>query len=231
MLDIHTHVLPGMDDGSRSVEESLAMLGRLAEQGVDRVALTSHFYAEDETPESFLSRRARAYEALVSGISDKNALPELFLGAEVCYYIGVSRTEGIERLCIEGTPLLMLEMPKTRWDRGMTDEALSLATDGRVILLLAHIDRYFEYNRLDVFEMLAAHGALMQINASFAADRRNRRMLRALSRRNLIQFIGTDCHGMDYRRPDITPAIDAIVRYTGETGAGLLDYYEEEFFD
>ena len=46
MLDIHTHILPGIDDGSQSIEESIAMLGKLAEQGVDTVIATPHFYID-----------------------------------------------------------------------------------------------------------------------------------------------------------------------------------------
>lgn len=229
MLDIHTHILPGMDDGSRSVRESLEMLRTLRGQGVDTVVLTSHFYAEEEDPDSFLERRQKAYDRLVSGM-DGDDYPKLLLGAEVCYYIGVSRTEGIERLCIEGTPLLMLELPKTHWDRSTLEETIELATDGRVIVLLAHIDRYLEYNKLDIFEMLSMRGALMQINAGFAENRKNRRMLKSLFRSGLVQFIGTDCHGMDIRTPRIAPALEMIGRYAGDDGLSALDFYEEEFF-
>ncbi|MBQ7246685.1 MAG: hypothetical protein IJS22_01145 [Lachnospiraceae bacterium] len=230
MLDIHTHILPQMDDGSRSVEESLLMLRSLRAQGVDTVALTSHFYAEDESPERFLARRAQARSRLEAAMDD-GEWPSLRSGAEVCYYIGVSRTEGIERLCIEDTPLLMLEMPMTHWDRSVMDEALELATDGRVILLLAHIDRYLRYNKLDAFELLRSRGALMQINAGFAEDRGNHRLLRKLAKRDLIQFVGTDCHGITHRAPHMSPALEMLEKYGGERLLRTLDLYEEEFFD
>ena len=57
MVDFHTHILPKMDDGSRSSEESVAMLRMLAEQGIKRVVLTPHYYPEAESPEDCLRRR------------------------------------------------------------------------------------------------------------------------------------------------------------------------------
>ena len=56
MIDFHSHILPGMDDGSSSPEESLAMLEVSAEQGVDEIFATSHFYPDEEDPASFLAR-------------------------------------------------------------------------------------------------------------------------------------------------------------------------------
>ena len=56
MIDIHSHILPGMDDGSSSLEESLAMAGESARQGVRLLAATPHFYATQENPASFLRR-------------------------------------------------------------------------------------------------------------------------------------------------------------------------------
>ena len=57
MIDFHTHILPGMDDGSKSVEESIWLLQEEVRQGVDAVMLTPHFYAEENSPVDFLRRR------------------------------------------------------------------------------------------------------------------------------------------------------------------------------
>lgn len=81
MIDLHTHILPGMDDGSRDVLESLAMLEASAAQGVGLVAATPHFYAEENSPERFLSRRAEAAQRLRAAL--RPGLPEIRLGAEV----------------------------------------------------------------------------------------------------------------------------------------------------
>ena len=88
MTDLHTHILPGMDDGAPDVETSLAMLREEARQGVDTVVLTPHFYRDRERPEHFLARRARAADRLNSAIQalpgeERRAMPRLILGAEV----------------------------------------------------------------------------------------------------------------------------------------------------
>ena len=60
MLDFHTHILPALDDGSESINMSLKMLQESWKQGVDGLVLTPHFYADSDTPQHFLQRRAKA---------------------------------------------------------------------------------------------------------------------------------------------------------------------------
>ena len=80
MTDLHTHILPGMDDGAKTVEQSLQMLQMQLEQCVDTVVLTPHFYRERETVEEFLSRRGKAMAQLTAALP-ANA-PQLLLGAD-----------------------------------------------------------------------------------------------------------------------------------------------------
>ena len=61
MIDFHSHILPCLDDGSKSVDESIKMLKTLASQGVKKVVATPHFYANDESIEQFLNRRDEAF--------------------------------------------------------------------------------------------------------------------------------------------------------------------------
>ena len=63
-VDFHSHILPSIDDGSRSVEESIGMLRAMAKQGITHVVATPHFYPQHDTPERFLKRRAEAEAAL-----------------------------------------------------------------------------------------------------------------------------------------------------------------------
>ena len=68
MIDFHSHVLPGIDDGSDSVETSLRMLDMWRAQKIDCICATPHFYADEDDPESFLSRRSQAYSRLREAI-------------------------------------------------------------------------------------------------------------------------------------------------------------------
>ena len=112
MVDLHTHILPKMDDGSGAVGTSLAMLRREAEQGVDAVCATSHYYAHHEGIGAFCARRAEALERLTSALTDD--LPRVLPAAEVAYFSHMEEQD-LEPLCIRGTRTLMLEMPFTDW--------------------------------------------------------------------------------------------------------------------
>ena len=77
MTDFHSHILPGMDDGSRNVEESVKILKMMAEQGIERVAATPHFYASQsgESPDEFLIRRNTAEQILRERIENELTYP------------------------------------------------------------------------------------------------------------------------------------------------------------
>ena len=83
MIDWHTHVLPGMDDGSRNVAESVSILEAQMLQGVNTVIATPHFYANDESLESFLDRRNKSFEQLKNELRETS--PNILLGSEVRY--------------------------------------------------------------------------------------------------------------------------------------------------
>ena len=166
MIDWHTHILPGMDDGSRDTAESLAMLEALASQGIRTVIATPHFYANDESLATFLERRQQAMDRLqAAGISE----PRILLGAEVRYYQGISRLDGLKELRIRGSKLLLLEMPMTKWTQSMVRELIEMAGRSSIRIVLAHVERYFGLQKGDVWDQLAANGILFQVNASFFA--------------------------------------------------------------
>ena len=138
MIDWHTHILPGMDDGSRDPAESLAMLEALASQGIRTVIATPHFYANDESLATFLERRQQAMDRLqAAGVSK----PRILLGAEVRYYQGISRLEGLKELRIRGSKLLLLEMPMTKWTQSMVRELIEMAGRSSIRIVLAHVER------------------------------------------------------------------------------------------
>ena len=107
MTDFHSHILPAMDDGSRSVDESAEMLNELSGQGISRVIATPHFYANDESVFDFLGRRREAFDKLSTVLTPD--MPQVLLGAEVRYYDGISHLADMKSLCVQGTDLFLLE--------------------------------------------------------------------------------------------------------------------------
>ena len=91
MIDFHTHILPGMDDGSQAAHESLQLLTLESEQGVQEILLTSHFYAHIDKISSFLERREHSFWKLTKALNehDMGASLSLRKGAEVYYFPGI----------------------------------------------------------------------------------------------------------------------------------------------
>lgn len=229
MTDFHSHILPKIDDGSRSTEESILMLKALRQQGVDRVVATPHFYANDESVSEFLARRQASYIELM--ISLPPDMPEIIQGAEVKFYDGISRLQELKSLCIQGTKLLLLEMPFTKWTEYTIRELIDISSDGKVTLVLAHIERYMKFQKPDVFYRLLDSGILMQINASFINDFFTGRKAIGLLKKGAVHFLGSDCHNMNDRAPDIGRAFRTIEKKLGKEFNSSFDDYVNEFFE
>ena len=214
MVDLHSHILPQIDDGSQSLEESLALLDALRAQGVDTVAATPHFYADSDEPQRFLRRRQQAYERLAAALAGRDA-PRILLGAELLYFPGFGHSEALPGFCLEGTRLLLLEMPFQTWSRYMVAEVLDLARSGEYRIVLAHIERYYRRQSRRVWDRLLESGLLMQANADFFLSLSSRALALSLLRRGRIHLLGSDCHDTLRRRPRLGEAAALIEKRMG----------------
>ena len=214
MVDFHSHILPGMDDGASSPEESLQMLARSRQQGVDVLFATSHFYADEEDPAAFLVRREEACGKLLSCIAEKETLPEipeLFLGAEVYYFPGISTCEEIVPLALENTGLLLVEPPFAPFSRGMLREIESIRSNLGLIPVVAHLDRYCRMLRdYTLFHVLAEREIMVQVNASFFLNPSCQEQAMEMLRLGLFHILGSDCHNLEDRAPNLGPALRKI---------------------
>lgn len=201
MIDFHTHILPGMDDGSRDAAESLEMLRRSQAQGVDTVVLTPHFYAQRESISSFCTRRQTAF-AVLREAQGGEPLPALALGAEVRYFEGMTRADDLEKLCLGR--YLLVEMPFDRWSGRTVKEVQNLPVSRGITPILAHIERYFSLPHWeDAVEELTAGGCLLQMNAEAFRGLLRGRRARALLRQGWTDLLGSDCHNTTSRPPNL----------------------------
>lgn len=226
MLDFHSHILPKIDDGSRSCEESIEMLKLLKEQGVNTVALTSHYLAMDESPQMFIDRRTHAHKKLVSAIEESGEeLPKLLLGAEVYYYPGICKMEELQLLTLENSNLLLLEMPMAPWGKFTVRELTELAESSDIQIVIAHIERSLKFQSKDTINRLLECGIMLQVNASFFITMSTRRKALKMLRNGQIHFIGSDCHNIKHRPPKIGEAVDIIKNKLGDD---IIDEFFEE---
>lgn len=218
MIDFHSHILPGIDDGSASVEESIAMLELEAQQGITHVVCTPHFCPRYDTPERFIARRDRAEELLRREMDKYPGLPEISVGAEVLFYRGISDSEYIKQLTIRGKSCIMLEMAQLPWQSFIYEELELLYLRHGITPIVAHIDRYLrQLGSCRVFEKLDQLPVLIQANADFFLKRSSREMALRLLRSDRIQLLGSDCHNLSHRMPNLGDAVQIIEKRWGKT--------------
>ena len=223
MIDWHTHILPGMDDGSCDVAESIAMINMQMTQGVKTVIATPHFYANDEAVESFLERRKQTLEILKAKLPQD--APEIRLGAEVKYYQGISRMADLKALRIEGSKLLLLEMPMSSWTENMIRELLEMSSRSDTRVVLAHVERYMGMQKRTTWKRLHDNGILMQVNASYVTSFLSKYKAISLFKKGNIHFIGSDCHNLTLRPPQIGKAFEIIRNKFGDEYIGQMDEF------
>ena len=224
MVDFHTHILPGMDDGSPDVKTSVEMLEMLYAQGIDKVVLTPHFYLAKESSRKFFHDRDKALKNLLAGVENKKNIPRLILGAEVLLYPEVSGLPDLDKFCISGTNYLLVEMPFFKWST-ITYETLEKIRRAGIIPIIAHFERYFKYqkDKTMMFRLLDI-GCMIQANASFFINSFTKRKALGLLREEIIHFVGSDCHDLKKRKPNIGKAYEIIEKKHGQYSMDNLEY-------
>ena len=209
LVDFHSHILPEADHGSTSVETSLFQLHSAYNNGVRRIVATPHFYPNSHSVDSFLERRNRAFCELYKSMTPE--LPKIKLGAEVLICGGIENMENIDKLFIEGTNVLLLELPFSNFESSFANSVDKLVTSG-VNVILAHADRY----PTESVERLIACGAKIQLNAaSLAGCFRQRRLYDWMSR-GCVVALGSDIHGNDKRAYKLFNSAIAKIGDNGE---------------
>ena len=231
MLDIHTHILPALDDGSKSVQQSVAMLRREEKQGIGRVVFTPHFYADREAPEHFMKLREMAYQKVKYAIAENGIMLQPYLGAEVAYFSGMSRTDEIDRFCIGDTRALLIEMPFCRWNQMMLEEIFFLKEYRGIQPIIAHVERYIHFQPWGMLRQLSESDIWIQANAEFFIERRTSWLAMHMLKRGWIHFIGSDCHNTDSRSPNMGQALLQIDKKLGRTARDYLEYMEQRLLE
>lgn len=194
MIDFHSHILPGVDHGSKNFEESKAQLSLVKESGVETIVATSHFYPHAHKLEDFLLKRESAAEKLMTLKGEYGDL-RVCLGAEVLVCDMLDKMPDLERLCIRGTNLLLLEMPSTgSWGRYI--QSVENILNSGYTVMLAHIDRYMSHYQEGI-EKLLTLGAKAQINADSLDSFFSRKKLMPYIEGGAVYAVGSDLHGSD----------------------------------
>ncbi len=225
LVDLHSHILPGIDDGSPDVGTSAAMLRREAEQGVDVVCATSHYYAKHNSIPAFCERRAEALERLSSVLTAE--LPRVLPAAEVAYFPHMEEQD-LTPLCIQGTRTLMLEMPFSDWTGLQLETVEALVLDCRYDVVLVHPERFcFSKSNRHKLEKLAELPIGLQVNAGSLLRWGTRRLALDLLQMAQYPLLGSDCHNLTSRPPNLKEGRKVVMQKLGEAFLKKIDWYGE----
>lgn len=189
ITDFHAHILPGADHGCASRAMCAKQLQLAASYEVGTIVSTSHFYPHMHMAEEFVALRNSAFEDMKDLTSEYGI--QVVKGAEVQLCIGLDKMPGIEKLCIEDTNVMLVEIPDMPMCIEMYDTLSRLGRKFDVIV--AHTDRYTK----DIVDKIIYEGYKMQINVNSLFDIRKRKTIKNIMDTGLVYAIGSDIHGPD----------------------------------
>ena len=200
MIDIHCHIIPGIDDGARNLSESLAMLDMQQVSGVKRVYLTPHFYPETKSMDAFLAERKKAWNGLSASLGKSQDL-QIRLGAEISYSQELLSLD-LKMLTLGESDYLLLEFP-CRYPAYAVQIMQRILDDG-FIPILAHVERYSYFRQEpNLLKQLTDIGVLAQVSAKSLFDKRDKRFALACLNHNLAHIVASDAHNTVDRKPSM----------------------------
>ena len=217
MIDFHTHILPNIDDGSRSIEETFNLIKEAKSVGFEAIISTSHYieeYYETNTPE-----REVWINAIYENLQAKNIDINLYLGNEI--YL----SENIIKLLEEGkastindTSYVLLEMPLNAEPMNLYDIIYEMM-QYKLVPILAHPERYsFVQKEPELIYDLIEKGVLMQANFGSILGiygEKAQIIVKKFFESNMIHFLGTDVHRQNSIYPKVPEALAQITKIIG----------------
>jgi protein-tyrosine phosphatase len=235
VIDLHCHILPGLDDGAAGLDDSLALAEACVREGIETVAATPHLSPDYPT----------APEAVAAGVAEVRAalgragIPlALVGGAEISFSsLAALDTEALRRLTLGGADTLLLESPYGAGGPYLEEAVFDLQVRGFRVLL-AHPERSPPFQEHpERVAALVDRGALCCVNAGSMRGRFGKRALRTtieLFRRGVVHNVASDAHDLRTRPPGLRSGLAALERelpglrrqaawYTRDVPAALLE--------
>jgi len=222
MIDLHTHLLPGIDDGPSDWGESLAMIEAGYRDGIRGAVCTSHVL--NRLDEKMDAKLIETFEELRNRVLEKKMRMELWLGAEI--HVNASFNPGCRAASIAGNGrYYLLELPLNGIPNDVDDRMFQYTVQGHKPVL-AHPERNSEIALHPATAYsLVQRGVLMQMNAGSLTGqfgRGIRKRAEEMLEHNLIHFIGSDCHDLKIRPMALRKAYQIVVASRGKEVAEKL---------
>lgn len=218
-IDIHSHILPGVDDGAKNFEMSLRMMAQASKEQISDMILTPHFKPMRRNP--LPDRIEEIYHELEERRREAGIPLQLHLGSEIYYsseIISILEAGRAYTMC--DTAYVLVEFSPREDYAYIRDAVYCLMAEGYAPIL-AHVERYScLMEKKDRAEELYDMGCYLQINASSITGGNglmSKRDVKWLLRQELVHFVGSDCHDDKKRTPGLAGAAEYVAKKYGET--------------
>jgi protein-tyrosine phosphatase len=232
MIDLHCHILPGIDDGPETMEESVAMARRAVEDGIVHIVATPHVKAAFAVSGQRFQKNTAFFNDQVLQLYDRLKSEGLkigiFPGAEIA--LTAIDYDTISVLGSNNTKYLLIEFPHTHLPAKAGEVIVNLRTKG-YRPIIAHPERnpsiIEDPGKLMELRQI---GALAQITASSLTDTNDpdvRQCARYLIKKNAVEFIASDAHSIDARPPVLSKAYELVAKMVGGKKAEMLVWWNQ----
>lgn len=199
MIDLHCHILSGVDDGAKDISEAKSMLAMQQASGVESLCLTPHFYPEDKSIETFLTERESAWADLCAVLAPQEK-KQIRLGAEVRYCEQLLSLD-LRSLTLGQSDYLLLELPGCRYPAYAVQIMEELLGKG-ITPVLAHVERYAYFREEpELLKRLIDLGTLAQVSVQALFDKRDKNFSVACMQHGLAQIVASDAHNITTQKP------------------------------
>ena len=226
MIDLHCHILPGLDDGAQTLDESLDMARIASKDGITKIVATPHMFRDAHMTKDFSIIRQKVLD-LNSALNEAQIPVEVFTGAEL--FLSPNLLEEIDKnpsyLTLNESAYVIIELPPGQVFLGVQSLFFDLMSRG-IVPILAHPERndFFVQNPSWLYKLII-HGCFIQANAgSFLGiyGRKVREAVFYFLKMNFIHFIASDGHNTRNIAPRLTQAVNAVAKVIGEEKSHFL---------
>lgn len=227
LVDIHTHILPYVDDGSPDMETSVELIKYEINQGVTDIFITPHYFRFREFLSTY-EENAMIFNDLLAEIKKQNMNINLYLGNEIfCDQLTLKYLEAKTVIPLGGSKYVLVEFSLYH-DTGAIPEAINDLTAIGYIPIIAHPERYTYLTQIADYTMMKKMGARIQVNVgSILGDygHKVKKFVFKLIKNNLVDFVASDIH--NFRRSGLRDAFEVIKkRFSPETAERLFNNRE-----
>lgn len=210
LIDLHCHILPGIDDGAKNIDMSMQLLQQELDSEVAGICFTPHFYYERTTLDEFVDNRHKAFAALLKEVRPSGMRLALKTGAEV-YFTPALPSLDLKKLAIYDTDYILIELPTSFHPSGIEELLFEVQQQG-FIPILAHVERYpyVTENPTLLYDWVTG-GALAQVNASgLIRGGYTAKLVQKYIDWNLVHLLCSDAHHPEKRPANLGPGFQTL---------------------